>query len=290
MSEKENYSKILLEFDKEKIDQDLLSGWLVYYGVESIVENEDNLESYVLTSELPAVLEGLSTNQSLSEVKVTSEEVENKNWNEVWESNFDPITINNVGIRAEFHEPMDTQYEIIIQPKMAFGTGHHETTNMMIEHMSNMDFKGKSVLDYGCGTGILAIFAHKLGAQPIVAIDMQEEAIDNTVEQMLLNDIPAIDIEVEQSDITFLDEKPYDIILANINRHVLLSKTADIQKRLKSNGQLIMSGILKSDEKKILSQYGSMGFELMDSKCQGEWCLFEFGKTKEIDKETKKVK
>jgi len=150
-----------------------------------------------------------------------------------------------------------------------------------------MDFKGKSVLDYGCGTGILAIFAHKLGAQPIVAIDMQEEAIDNTIEQMLLNEIPAIDIAVEQSDITFLDEKPYDIILANINRHVLLSKTEDIHKRLKSNGLLIMSGILKSDEKKILSQYGSMGFELKDSKCQGEWCLFEFGKIAFVTKVTK---
>ena len=165
---------------------------------------------------------------------------------------------------------------------MAFGTGHHETTNMMIEHMSNMEFKGKSVLDYGCGTGILAIFAHKLDAQQIVAIDMQEEAIDNTVEQMMLNDIPPIDIDVEQSDITFLDDKPFDIILANINRHVLLSKTADIHKRLKPNGQLIMSGILKSDEKKILSQYGSLGFELKDSKYQGEWCLFEFVKVEVI--------
>ena len=276
------WSKITLDFDKEKIDQELLMGWLVYYGVESIVENDDNLESYVLTTGLDSVLEGLKTNQSLAEVKITTESVEDKNWNEVWEANFDPITINNVGIRAEFHDPMDTKYEIIIQPKMAFGTGHHETTNMMIEHMSNMDFKGKSVLDYGCGTGILAIFAHKLDAQQIVAIDMQEEAIDNTVEQMMLNDIPSIDIDVEQSDITFLDDKPFDIILANINRHVLLSKTADIHKRLKPNGQLIMSGILKSDEKKILSQYGSLGFELKDSKYQGEWCLFEFVKVEVV--------
>jgi ribosomal protein L11 methyltransferase len=274
----EKWSKITLEFDREKIDQELLSGWLVYYGVESIIDNDDNIESYVLTSELPAVLEGLSTNLSLSEVKVTSEEVEDKNWNEVWESNFDPLTINNVGIRAEFHDPMGTELEIIIQPKMAFGTGHHETTHMMIEHMSHMDFSGLSVLDYGCGTGILAILAYKLGAKPIMAIDMQDEAVENTIEQSQLNGMTKEDVWVEQSDISFLDDKQYDIILANINRHVLLSKAEEIHKRLKSSGQLLMSGILKSDEKKILAHYAVSGFVHQETQYRGEWCLFLFVK------------
>ncbi len=274
----EQYSKITLEFDRDKIDFDLLSGWLVYYGVESIVENDDKVESYVLTSDLPAVLEGLSTNQSLSEIIVSSEEVENKNWNEVWESNFEPIVIKNVGIRAEFHDPMDTEHEIIIQPKMAFGTGHHETTHMMIEYMSRMDYNDKSVIDYGCGTGILAIFAYKLGAKPIMAIDMQDEAVENTIEQSQLNGMTKKDIWVEQSDISFLDDKQYDIILANINRHVLLSKAEEIHKRLKPNGQLLMSGILKSDERKIMAHYEINGFVHLDTKYRGEWCLFRYEK------------
>ncbi|MDA8692639.1 50S ribosomal protein L11 methyltransferase [Saprospiraceae bacterium] len=274
MEEKEKWSKITLDFDKEIIDQELLMGWLVYYGVESIVENDDNLESYVLTSDLAAVLDGLKTNQSLSKVKITTETVEDKNWNEIWESNFEPVKIGDVGIRAEFHDPMEAKYEIIIQPKMAFGTGHHETTYMMIEYMSQQKLEGLSVLDYGCGTGILAILAHKLNAKPITAIDMQEEAVENTVEQMMLNDIPPIDIDVEQSDISFLDDTEYDVILANINRHVILGKIEEISKRLKEGGQLLVSGILKSDEKKVLSLYNSHNFTLKHSNYKGEWCLF----------------
>jgi ribosomal protein L11 methyltransferase len=274
----DKWSKITLEFDKANIDQEMLMGWLVYYGVESIIENDNNLESYVLTSDLESVLEGLKTNQSLSGLNISTESIKDKNWNEIWESNFDPVIIGDVGIRAEFHSPMDTALEIIIQPKMAFGTGHHETTYMMIEYMSQQKFEGLSVLDYGCGTGILAILAHKLKAATIMAIDMQEEAVDNTVEQMMLNDIPPIELDVEQSDISFLDDTKYDVILANINRHVILGKTEEINKRIKVGGQLLISGILKTDEKKVLSQYESHGFTLKHTNYKGEWCLFIFEK------------
>ena len=273
---KESWSKITLIISEDNPNYELVMGWLVYFGVESIIENENNLEVYVDTNKLQAILDNIQSNSTFSDIEVSHEFVENKNWNEVWESNFNPIVVNNVGIRAEFHETMDTEIEIIIQPKMAFGTGHHETTEMMIDYMSQMTFDSKQTLDYGCGTGILSILAIKLGAPSVMAIDIQEEAIDNTKDQIKLNNLSRKQIQTHKLDIESLDKTKYDIILANINRHVLLTKGEEIRSRLNKDGLLIMSGILLSDEKKILKYYTSLKFNLDHSQYKGEWCLLTF--------------
>ena len=273
---KESWSKITLLITEDNPDYEMVMGWLVYFGVESIVENEINLEAYVDTNKLQSVLDNIQSNGTFSDIEISHESVENKNWNELWESNFDPIVVNNVGIRAEFHEKLDTEIEIIIQPKMAFGTGHHETTEMMIDYMSQITFENKQILDYGCGTGILSILAVKLGAPSVMAIDIQEEAIDNTKDQIKLNNLSRKEIQTHKLDIQSLDNTKYDIILANINRHVLLTKGEEIRSRLDKNGLLIMSGILISDEQKIMKYYNALNFDLDHSQYKGEWCLLTF--------------
>jgi ribosomal protein L11 methyltransferase len=283
---KESWSKITLLITEDNPDYEMVMGWLVYFGVESIIENENNLEAYVDTNKLQAVLDNIKSNGTFSDIVVSHESVENKNWNEVWESNFDSIVVNNVGIRAEFHEKLDTEIEIIIQPKMAFGTGHHETTEMMIDYMSQMTFENKQTLDYGCGTGILSILAIKLGAPSVMAIDIQEEAIDNTKDQIKLNKLSRKEIQTHKLDIESLDNTKYDIILANINRHVLLTKGEEIRSRLNKNGLLIMSGILISDEKKIMKYYNSLDFKLDHSQYKGEWCLLTFSQDVSEDTES----
>lgn len=275
---KEEWSKLTIEYQETAIEKDLIIGWLSYYGAESVVEQETLLEVYVSREATVDLISNLENNASLSGIKISTEEVKNKNWNAVWESNFESIEIGNVGIRAEFHDPMDSEIEIIIQPKMAFGTGHHETTYMMIEYMSKMDMNDQAVLDYGCGTGILTVLASKRGAESIVAIDMQVEATENTKEHLKLNNISLDKIKIYQSDITLLNDDKYDTILANINRHVLLSKAQEIKDRLKDEGLLIMSGILKSDEKKVKVLYESLQFQLVDTQYKGEWCLFVYRK------------
>lgn len=273
---KESWSKITLKVTEENPDYELVMGWLVYFGVESIIENKESLEAYVDTKKLHTILDNIESNGTFSDIEMSHDSVENKNWNELWESNFDPVVVNNVGIRAEFHDPLDTEIEIIIQPKMAFGTGHHETTEMMIDYMSHMRFDNKLTLDYGCGTGILSILAVKLGATSVMAIDIQEEAIDNTKDQIKLNGLTRKDIQTHKLDIDSLGKTKYDVILANINRHVLLTKGEEIKSRLSEDGLLIMSGILLSDEKKILKYYTSLHFKLDHSQYKGEWCLLTF--------------
>jgi len=272
----DEWSKLTIDYQDTKVEMDLIIGWLSYYGAESVVEQEGILEVYVGRDSADTLVSNLESNASLSGIKVSKEEVENKNWNEVWESNFEPIQIGKVGIRAEFHEPIDAEMEIVIQPKMAFGTGHHETTYMMIEYISQLDMYEKSLLDYGCGTGILTVLAAKQGAKPIVAIDMQVEATENTKEHLDLNNIPSNSIKIYQSDISLLNDDKYNIILANINRHVLLSKAQEIKDRLEDNGTIIMSGILKSDEKKVRVLYEGLKFELVHTEYREEWCLFVF--------------
>lgn len=270
----DQWSKLTIHFDKEKQEIEVLTAWLNYYSVESTVEGDGYVEAYFKVEQAEDAKDQIERNTNLNLEKLTLEEVENKNWNEVWESNFDPITVGNISIRAEFHEPIESEYEILIKPKMAFGTGHHQTTYMMLEQMSKMDFDNKFVLDYGCGTGILAVFALMRNASHLVAIDVQEEAIENTLEHIDLNNIERREITVFQEDIEQIKSYKYDIILANINRHVLLAKTKIIRKSLHPEGLLIASGILKSDERKILAAYIAEKFEVVDKVYKDDWCLF----------------
>lgn len=198
-----------------------------------------------------------------------------QNWNAVWESNFQAIQVDNFcGIRADFHPPFEhVQYELLINPKMAFGTGHHETTFLMMQQMSKLNFQGKKVLDYGCGTGILAILASMLGANPIDAVDIEAPSYHNTIENAQLNNIH--NIEAILGTIDNISDADYDIILANINRHVILDSLDILFQKLHPKGDILFSGILKEDEALVLRSIKAAGFQLFEQHQKGNWlCLW----------------
>jgi len=270
----ESWYKIIIS-NLGQTSKEVLSAMLMFNGAESVVDQDDFLEVYLHTDHKDSLLEFISGKEIFNSLTVKHENVVNENWNAVWESSFDPIDVGHIHIRAQFH-PKTDKTEIIIQPKMAFGTGHHETTFMMIEKMSGLEFKGKHVLDYGCGTGVLAVFAGMLDAKKIDANDIQLEAIENTLEHFEINNVDRANLRVIQGDLDVFDGEEYDVILANINRHVLLQNPVNLKGILKPDGSLLMSGILKADRSLILETYEKAGFKLVSENSKGEWCLFEF--------------
>ena len=202
---------------------DILIAELGEVGFESFVENETGLLAYILKSDWREdILDGLYILQQPGfEISWTQKEIQQQNWNAEWERNFHPITIGNrCMVRAPFHPAAGVEYDIVIEPKMSFGTGHHETTHMMLQHILDMDVQGKSVLDMGCGTGVLAILAKKKGAGPVDAIDIDEWCYLNTQENIERNDCGSI--KAFLGDSSLLKGKKYDVILANIIRNILL--------------------------------------------------------------------
>lgn len=194
-----------------------------------------------------------------------------QNWNVIWESNFQPIRVDDfVGLRADFHPPTEgVVFDLVINPKMAFGTGHHETTYMMMQLMRDIDFVSKKVLDYGCGTGILAILAEKLGATDLEAVDIEEASYENTLENNGINDVHNIKVFCGTLDV--IPSKDFDIILANINRNVILYSLSDLKSRLKTGGTLLISGFLKQDEKILLDATKKEGFQHITTEQRGNW-------------------
>ena len=251
-------------------------------GFESFEENGNELMAYIKESdfqhvdpeELDTIIYGLDIKWS---------DLENKNWNEVWEANFQPVAVNDFcRVRADFHPPMaGFRYDIIINPKMAFGTGHHQTTWMMIAQMKDIDFSSKKVLDYGCGTGILAIMASKLGASYIDAVDIEEESYLNTLENAKNNHTTNINsICGTLDDISDID---YDIILANINRNVLLDTGLALTRKLKEGGTLLLSGLLTKDEEIILNKYvHDMKYTLLNKMQKDDWICLRLVKDQEM--------
>lgn len=197
--------------------------------------------------------------------------IKHQNWNALWEADFQPILVDDFcGIRATFHQPLkNVQHEIIIDPKMAFGTGHHETTFMMMKMMEKVNFKHKKVLDFGCGTGILAILAERLGAEEIVAFDIEEASYENTLENIRLNE--AKFIEAFQGTLVKFTDHSYDIILANINRHVILDSFQSLHHMISSEGILLISGILITDQHLVEQKATEAGFKIINTIEKNNW-------------------
>lgn len=194
-----------------------------------------------------------------------------RNWNAEWKASFQPIVVNAFcAVRASFHpRNPNVPFDLIIDPKMAFGTGHHETTYSMLEMMKSLNFKSKKVLDYGCGTGILAILASKLEANPISAVDIEIESYENTINNANINSVS--NIKAFHGDLSCITSKNYDIILANINRTVLLNSFESLYKMIVKGGVLIISGCLLSDEKLMLEAIQSNGFIHQKTIKKNKW-------------------
>lgn len=244
---------------------------------ESFTETPEGLKAYVQT-EKDDEQEVSQLIENLTEVQITyqKEIIEQQNWNAEWESNFQPILVNDqCYIRAEFHDAKpEIPYEIIIQPKMSFGTGHHATTHMMVEYILESDFNGKSVLDMGCGTSILAILAKMKGAEKVEGIDIDEWSVENSIENAVRNQVEII---VNLGDVSLLNGKKYDTILANINKNILM---ADIPEYVKSlnfvNGELILSGLMDFDFEDIKERCEEFGLKFDSKKQRNEWIALKF--------------
>lgn len=202
-----------------------------------------------------------------------------QNWNEIWESNFHPVIVNDFcAVRADFHEPIPgVRWELVINPKMAFGTGHHETTWQCMAAMEHLPVQDQALLDFGCGTGILAILASKLGARSIEAVDIEEESYRNTLENSALNDVHNIIARCGTLDV--VEGASFDGILANINRHVILEALPHLARITRPGGWLLISGILLSDEQVVTEAAVAAGFDKKWFTQRGNWLCGLFERT-----------
>jgi len=259
---------------------DILVARLNEIEFESYNEDESGVKAYVQTHLLDenAVAAIINEVAKLCKLSYTITKVKQENWNKKWENNFEPVHINErCVIRAHFHaEFPNIEQEIIITPKMSFGTGHHETTSLVMNEMFGIDFKNKSVLDMGSGTGVLAILAAKLGASSLIGIDFDEWAFENAEENAKLNAVNNIDFIHGDSDA--IGEATFDVILANINRNIILQDIATYVGAMNHKSEILFSGFLKEDIPLVLEKSEQLGLELVVSKYKNKWQMLHLKK------------
>ncbi len=253
---------------------DLLMASLADDGFESFTENDDGTLSAFIQA--PLFTAGLAVKLKSEEYSLllksfTIDKIADQNWNAVWESQYEPVLIDGrCQVRAPFHTAVDgIQFDIVIMPKMSFGTAHHETTRLMIQYMISLQLEGKSLLDMGSGTGVLAILARMKGAVPVSAIDNDEWAFNNALENVLSNNFG--DIEVLLGDSSTLAGKNYDVIFANINRNILLNDIPVYRKSLNDGGKLFVSGFYSEDLPLIEAKANETGLRIMSHRAENNW-------------------
>lgn len=255
---------------------DILSALIAETGFESFVECEGGMQAYVQQSLFDEdALKSIIADFPVpgTEITYTITEPEDKDWNEEWEKNFfQPIVIDNrCVIHSTFHKDYPkAEYDIVINPQMAFGTGHHETTSSILGELLDADLKGKSVLDMGCGTSILAILASMRGADPVTAIDIDDWCVNNSRDNIVLNNIN--NITVELGDASLLEgRKPFDVIIANINRNILLNDMAAYTACMHKGSEIYMSGFYVQDIDAIRSKGESLGLKFVHYREKNNW-------------------
>lgn len=255
--------------------KDLLIAQLYELGVEGMEETNGGLNVYADTVSIAQ--ENVNALLKLKNLSFVCSELETQNWNKQWESHFDPVVIpGKVHVRAHFHPHLEGfEYELLITPKMSFGTGHHATTRMMMRIMLNLEMFGKKVIDFGTGTGILAILAEKMGASSILAIDNDSWCIENAKENQTMNACHHIEvIQAENLDSVV----PCQILLANINKNVLIDNVSLMDGALQKGGFLAISGLLSTDCEDILTVFSPFFGELVHRENEGEWIALLFHK------------
>jgi ribosomal protein L11 methyltransferase len=246
-------------------------------GFESFVETEDGVTAYIQKTEWrSSILEDIFVlNSKEFSIEYDYNEVAQTNWNAEWEKNFEAIQVDDlVSIRAPFHDNLNLKYDIVIEPKMSFGTGHHETTHMMVQHLLKLDLENKKVLDMGCGTGILAVFAEMKGAKLLDAIDIDNWCYENSLENVARNNCK--NISVYEGDASLLAGKKYDVIIANINRNILLMDMNVYANCLLEEGVLLLSGFYEEDIPVIDAEVSKYGLKLETFIERNNWVALKY--------------
>lgn len=271
------YIQLNLTIQPVESGREVVLAVLSELGFESFVERERGLEAYIQESDwTPDLLDALyPLSENGFDIVWSLLAIPPENWNAVWESDFQPIVIEDkCAVRAHFHDPIDVPYELVITPKMSFGTGHHQTTYMMLNYLLQHPPKGHSLLDMGCGTGVLAILAEKLGAVSINAIDVEPWCYQNTVENIATNGCK--NITPAEGDRSQIPPKEFNTILANINMNVLLLDIPLYAEQLKEDGSLFLSGFFTQDIPAIESKANQYGLKLVDFQNKDNWVAAHF--------------
>lgn len=260
---------------------DILIAELGELGYDTFQETAHGFQAYIMQDQFSeeAVQEVLARYKFAGEFPYQVKNIAKQNWNEEWEKNFEPLLISNqVSVRADFHpKPEGVDYDIVITPKMSFGTGHHETTTLMIENQLTLNHVGKRVLDMGCGTGILAIMAEQLGAQNVLAVDIEDWTVENAKENAARNDCKLL--EVRLGNVAVLaGEAPFELILANINRNVLLEDMPVYSQLLLPQGPLVLSGFYTEDLPLITEKAAEYGLSFETMRRKNNWVSAIFRK------------
>ena len=271
---------IEITFQNSEEQNELLIALLSEEEYDTFEETDSGIKAYISAEKfseenLKNVLENLSDSGNISWSQTL---IKDQNWNALWESNFEPVLISNhVYVRAPFHDlRSEVKYEIVIEPKMSFGTGHHATTSLMMEEMLKMNFSNEVVLDIGCGSGILAILAAKMGAKNILAIDIDDWAYRNSFENCARNQ--SQHIIVQKGDISLIHGKAFDVILANINRNVLLSDIKEYVAALKNEGHLLISGFVQEDADMMMVAGNNLQLKTISHAAKNQWVMIHFQK------------
>lgn len=262
---------------------EIFTAELAEIGFETFEETEKGVDAYIpkdqfAEAELQSVVDQYA---AMTQVSYELEEIEKQNWNKDWEKNYDPIEVDGrCRVRATFHEPDPSfENEIIVIPKMSFGTGHHATTYNMIKLEMDHDFKDKSVLDLGTGTGILAIMAHKLGARSIECTDVDEWCIENSAENFELNGIEGVPAHLGKVSEVAFKQNQYDIVLANINKNVLLAEMSSYADLLPISGVLFLSGFYERDIADIKNAASQYNLSVVESVIKNDWTALKLIKS-----------
>lgn len=267
------YTEIIFE-DISEENKELVIALLGNEGFEGFEENETNLKACIASSKYDNNI--LNSVLNIIDVKYSKSVIKEINWNAKWEANFEPIEIFDTKtakpfayLRAHFHQSNPSfLYDIIVTPKMSFGTGHHATTYLMASNMSEIDFKNKSVIDFGTGTGVLAILAEKMGASDVLAIDCDDWSINNAIENLIINKCSRIQVIKDE---TIPTGSMADIILANINLNVIISNLPVIKESAKLGAQILFSGVLEKDEDQILNEISNSGLQINQVFKKDNW-------------------
>lgn len=269
----------VVAFPAREVHPEILIARLADIGFESFVENDDgSVSAYIQAMEFqkPATSEALAQLKAELVSSWQIRQIPDQNWNAVWESSYEAVQIGpRLLVRAPFHpKPLAVEFDLVIMPKMSFGTAHHETTRLMAEYILDTEVSGKSLLDMGSGTGLLAILARKCGATPVTAIDNDEWAYANALENVQMNE--CADIEVLMGDSALLEGRKFEIIYANINRNILLADMPRYVSSLLPGGQLFISGFYLHDLEPLQLKAAELGMQFVSSRSLNQWTAASF--------------